>query len=459
MTDTPNKLIFFILCVLLLVNSILYIILQPDLNNPNEINEGVDDNKNLTDEENLLIASKSILKFTINIFSGVFIDYVGYDISIFIGVFIIFGSTTTFSLSKSTFGQPYIFLLVIQCLQGFCSAFADTGSLALIANQCRENKSRLNAFGCLLIIISFGRLIAEPLHEFLSGYINERDSFFLIAFTGLLMAIFLLFVKRLNFSKRQQVQVKSKTKVTAIWTLLADPYIIVCAGALFTSNISLAFLEPTIFTWFEDSNSTYYKTSYNNESIELDMMWLPGFVATLFGVFLSVWFCRLYTRQVYIMASIGLFLQGLFCFILPFSKDFAILVIFGIFFGKAILDTSLLPLLSLIVDTKYTSFYGTIYSIANISYSIAYIIGPFLAVRITHAFSFDVLTKIISSITLLYVPVMYFIRSFYQINSNGNSQQTSLLYDNLTPATSSLDMNQYRIYKKKRNMKEVLTYI
>jgi DHA1 family vesicular acetylcholine transporter-like MFS transporter 3 len=457
MSDTPKQLIFFILCVLLLSNSILYIIIQPDLNDTNENDDTVEYYQNLTDEENLLISSTAIVKLTVNMFSGVFIDYVGYDISIFIGVVFIFGSSTAFALTKGMFGQSYLFVLIIGCLQGFGSAFADTGSFAMIADEFKENKSRLSKFGSILIVISFGRIIAEPLAEILFEYIKERDSILLIGFVGLLTGIFLISVKRLHLINRQKI--KPKLKVTPIWRLLADPYIIVCAGALLISNISLAFLEPTLTTWINNSNITYYNNSYINESKEFYMIWLPGFLATLIGVFLTMWLCRLYSRQVYIIASIGLFLQGLSCFFLFFAKNFVILVasIFGIFFGKAILDTSILPLLSLIVDTRHTPFYGTVYAIANISYSIAYIVGPFIAVRITQLLSFGTLIKIISSITILYLPVIYLIRSFYEINLNENDQQVSLLYDNLTVSTSSLP--QYKIYKKKRDTKEVLAYI
>ena len=48
-------------------------------------------------------------------------------------------------------------------------------------------------------------------------------------------------------------------------------------------------------------------------------------------------------------------------------------------FGIALVDTALLPTLGYIVDTRYTSVYGSVYAIADISYSFAYALGPVVA--------------------------------------------------------------------------------
>ena len=48
-------------------------------------------------------------------------------------------------------------------------------------------------------------------------------------------------------------------------------------------------------------------------------------------------------------------------------------------FGIALVDTALLPTLGFIVDTRYTSVYGSVYAIADISYSLAYSLGPIVA--------------------------------------------------------------------------------
>lgn len=47
----------------------------------------------------------------------------------------------------------------------------------------------------------------------------------------------------------------------------------------------------------------------------------------------------------------------------------ACIIFAGICFGIALIDTALLPTLGYLVDSRYVSVYGSIYAIADISYS------------------------------------------------------------------------------------------
>ena len=84
-----------------------------------------------------LFASKAMVQLLVNPFSGHFIDRVGYDIPMCIGLFIIFLSTLTFSFSNS-----YVFLFLARSMQGVGSAFADTAGLAMIADRFTEEGER-----------------------------------------------------------------------------------------------------------------------------------------------------------------------------------------------------------------------------------------------------------------------------------------------------------------------------
>ena len=57
-------------------------------------------------------------------------------------------------------------------------------------------------------------------------------------------------------------------------------------------------------------------------------------------------------------------------------------------FGIALVDTALLPTLGYIVDTRYTSVYGSVYAIADISYSLAYSLGPIVAGKIVSEYGY-----------------------------------------------------------------------
>jgi DHA1 family vesicular acetylcholine transporter-like MFS transporter 3 len=351
-----------------------------------------------------LFASKAMVQLLINPFSGAFIDRIGYDIPMCIGLSIIFVSTITFA-----FGNSYAFLFVARGLQGVGSAFADTSGLAMIADRYTEEKERSTALGIALAFISFGSLVAPPFGGILYEHLGKRVPFLSLALLALVDGLLLFFVMRPHrIAMTLQQDNTHKPKGTPIWRLFMDPYIAICSGALVMANVSLAFLEPTISIWMR-------KTMNASES-EMGYIWLPGFIPHVAGVYFTVWFGRRYPQYQWLLAAIGLSLEGLSCFLIPFCKSFGVLMIpiSGICFGIALVDTALLPLLGYLVDVRHTSVYGSIYAIADISYSLAYAFGPIMAGGITAKFSFTALNIGICFSNLLYAPVLYLLRSFYQ---------------------------------------------
>lgn len=186
-----------------------------------------------------------------------------------------------------------------------------------------------------------------------------------------------------------------------------DPYIAVCSGALMMSNVALAFLEPTISLWMEDNLTT--------ENWKIGMIWLPAFFPHVFGVIITVKMARKYPQYQWLMAAGGLALEGLCCFIIPFASSYKVLMIpiCGICFGIALIDTALLPTLGYLVDVRYVSIYGSIYAIADISYSVAYAIGPIIAGQVVEAIGFTALNFGIAFANLLYAPVLGYLKHIY----------------------------------------------
>ena len=44
-------------------------------------------------------------------------------------------------------------------------------------------------------------------------------------------------------------------------------------------------------------------------------------------------------------------------------------------FGIALVDSSIFPMMAVLVDTRHNSIYGSVYAIADLSFCLAYIIG------------------------------------------------------------------------------------
>ena len=82
-------------------------------------------------------------------------------------------------------------------------------------------------------------------------------------------------------------------------------------------------------------------------------------------------------------------------------------------FGIALVDTALLPTLAFIVDTRHASVYGSVYAIADISYSFAYALGPIVAGNIVENFGFITLNLGMGAVSILYVPMLILLRGVY----------------------------------------------
>ncbi|KAK7481026.1 hypothetical protein BaRGS_00027745 [Batillaria attramentaria] len=228
---------------------------------------------------------------------------------------------------------------------------------------------------------------------------------------------------------------EDRPKGTPIYRLLLDPYIAVCAGALAMSNVSLAFLEPTISLWMKDT--------MNSDEWEIGFVWLPAFIPHIFGVFLTVKLARNYPQYQWLMAAIGLAVEGVFCFFMPFAKAYFVLIfpIMGICFGIALVDTALLPTLGYLVDLRYVSVYGSVYAIADISYSLAYAFGPIVAGSVVHAIGFLWLNVLIFVTNVGYAPILLMLRKIHKYKRFDEEEE-----DVLVSPSGSFHHPDYKTY-------------
>ena len=408
-----RKLILVIVCIALLLDNMLYMVIVPIIPDylkyigafddvPTDNATGLPAHHHGQDSATgILFASKAIVQLMVNPFSGALIDKIGYDVPMMIGLTIMFLSTAVFAC-----GRSYSVLFFARSLQGVGSAFADTSGLAMIADRFTEENERSKALGIALAFISFGCLVAPPFGGALYQFAGKEMPFLILAFVSLLDGLMLLLVmKPVKESIKEHSREQPPT--VPIWRLFMDPYIAVCAGALMMSNVALAFLEPTISLWMEDH--------ITRDNWKMGMIWLPAFFPHVFGVAITVKMAKQYPQHQWLMAAGGLALEGLCCFIIPFSTSYKFLMIpiCGICFGIALIDTALLPTLGYLVDVRYVSVYGSIYAIADISYSLAYAVGPIIAGGLVEAIGFTALNVLIAISNLAYAPVLMYLRNIY----------------------------------------------
>jgi len=354
----------------------------------------------------MLFASKAAVQIFINPISGHIIDKIGYDLPMMFGITVMFFSTLMFAC-----GSSYGVLFFARSLQGVGSAFADTGGLSMIADRYTEEEERTKALGIALAFISFGCLVAPPFGGILYEFFGKAVPFVILAGVCLIDGFLLILIMR-PMKHKEKEDGKEKPVSTPIWKLLIDPHIACCAGALVVANICLAFLEPTISKWMHETMDA--------EEWQQGMIWLPAFIPHVLGVVVTVKCAKSYPQYQWALALIGLTLEGVACFFIPFSGNFFVLMlpICVICFGIALIDTALLPMLGQIVDKKYTAVYGSVYAIADISYCAAYAFGPVVAGHIVENWGFTTLNIIVGIISLIYAPIIFYLKDFSKCDSS-----------------------------------------
>jgi DHA1 family vesicular acetylcholine transporter-like MFS transporter 3 len=437
-----RRLVLIIVCIALLLDNMLYMVIVPIIplyldkyfDNDDEIGRSSIKNDsvlyNYTDSYNVtlanittttlptttkkplayaegggaigvLFASKAIVQFFINPFTGALIDRIGYDRPLMIGLSVMFFSTIAFA-----FGESYAVLFVARSLQGVGSAFADTSGLAMIADRFRDDSERTKALGIAQAFISFGCLVAPPFGGVLFEFAGKVVPFIFLSCLCLIDGILLLFVMK-PMRKEREISQEDGLKGTPIYRLLIDPYIAVAAGALAMSNVSLAFLEPTIALWMQGTMDA--------AEWEIGFVWLPAFLPYIGGVYLTVKLAKNYPKYQWLISCVGLVVEGTCCLFIPFCKQFFVVLfpIMGLCLGVALVDTAILPTLGYLVDLRYVSIYGSVYAIADISYSVAYALGPVMAGQIVQSIGFLWLNVAIFLSNVLYAPMLLCLRTIY----------------------------------------------
>nr|QQY02526.1 vesicular acetylcholine transporter [Cryptocotyle lingua] len=375
-----------------------------------------------------LFAFKAIIQLLCNPISGTVIDRIGYDLPMMFGLCVIFVSTSMFA-----FGSSFGVLFLARGLQGAGSAFADTAGLAMIADRYTIEAERTQALGIALAFISFGSLVAPPFGGILYQFFGKELPFISLAFVALFDGFLLMIIMQPVRIERTVLRAEGNLpRGTPIHRLLLDPYIAICAGCLTIANVSLAFLEPTISTWMS--------ATMNATNAQEGLVWLPAFLPHLAGVITTVKLAAKYPKYQWLMAAVGLAIEGVSCFFIPFCTNFVTLMIpiSVLCYGIALVDTAILPTMGFLVDTRHVSVYGSVYAIADLSYSIAYALGPIVAGELVQAIKFMGLNIVMTLVTLIYVPVLYMLRGCYL-----ESEITAASRELRRRSTFSADAKQY----------------
>ena len=179
------------------------------------------------------------------------------------------------------------------------------------------------------------------------------------------------------------------------------------------------------------------------------MTWFPAFFPHVLGVYLTVKLAAKYPHLQWFYGAIGMVVIGASSCTVPACKNFGQLMVplCGICFGIALVDTALLPSLAFLVDVRHVSVYGSVYAIADISYCVAYALGPVAAGQIVHDLGFVQLNLGMGLVNVLYAPALLLLRNASRMKPS-HSERDNLLDEAPQGLYDTIRMEERRGRKK-----------
>ncbi|XP_032869603.1 synaptic vesicular amine transporter-like [Amblyraja radiata] len=353
-------------------------------------------NDSFLDEENvrfgLLLASKAIVQLVVNPFVGVLTNRIGYSIPMFTGLLIIFVSTIMYAFSNT-----YIQLFVARSLQGVGSSCSSVAGLGMLASNYTDDDERGKAIGIALGGVALGVLIGAPFGSVMYEFAGKSSPFLTLAGLTLLNGGLQLWILQ------PTMPTPESQKGSSLFTLLRDPYILIATGSLIFANMAVAMLEQGLPLWM-------MKTMCSPK-LQLGLAFLPSAIAyllgtNLFGVLankMGRWLCSL----------IGMVVLGISIILVPFATSIFVLIAPGFGAGLAIgmIDASMVPTMSHLVDIRHVSVYGSVFAIADVALCMGFAIGPSLGGAIVKTIGFQWVMFIIGAINICYSPLCFILRN------------------------------------------------
>lgn len=241
-----------------------------------------------------------------------------------------------------------------------------------------------------------GVLIGPPFGSLMLQFVGKTSPFVVLAILALFDGMLQLLILQPGVHRRPE-------EAPSLKALIQDPYIIICAGAITVANTGIAMLEPSLPIHMMDT--------MHAQEWQLGAIFLPASVCYLVGTNL---FGPLGHRVGRWLASlIGLIIIGI-CLIgvsLATTINHLILPNAGLGFAIGMVDSSMMPQLGYLVDIRHSAVYGTVYAIGDVAFCMGFAVGPALSGTLVKSIGFNWMLLGIALITLLYAPLMYYVRN------------------------------------------------
>lgn len=341
-----------------------------------------------------ILSSKAFVQLMFNPFVSLLINRFGYELSLILGVLVLFTSTLLY-----LFGDSFLMLLLPRALQGIGSALINVAGMAMMANMFREEEMRLATIGFCLGGMATGVLVGYPLGGLIYHFLGKSALFYFLLFAISMV----LFAQLMTFNWSPINAPACYDKKT--FSMITNTNVILAIVIISISTVTMSLLESFLPLWLIQA--------IHPRKWELGIVFVPDSIGYLIGTNLfNLFYISL--RYRWFLITIALWIIGISALMVPLVPNMLYLIMphFGIGFGIGTIDSALLPLLAELVDEHFAAQYGYVYAAAQTAASAAYAFGPLLggALLKHHYLSFESLMHLVGGANLMLCVLSFYLK-------------------------------------------------
>ncbi|XP_064484218.1 synaptic vesicular amine transporter-like [Ornithodoros turicata] len=339
----------------------------------------------------IMLASKAFVQLLSNSLVGSCTNRVGYKSLLLVGNIVILASSFLFAT-----GETFVLLFAARAIQGVGSSCVTIAGLGAVASRYPDDAKRSKVIGFTLGGAAVGVLAGYPFGGILYDFMGKATPF-----TILTIVTFLLCILSGIIAWPRDEEMSCPGAVSVI-TLLRDTYVLTIAGAICLTTSAMAILEPCLPIWLMDAISP--------SRWELGTVFIPDSLGYLIG---TSFFGKVAVRNGrWGTAMSSMLLVGASAILIPVATSVLHLVgpHFGLGLGIGIVDAALMPLLALLVDSRHSTSYGTVFAIAETAVSLAYCLGPAVAGYLVKQVGFPWVMRTVGILNIVSCPLCLLLR-------------------------------------------------
>jgi DHA1 family solute carrier family 18 vesicular amine transporter 1/2 len=361
-----------------------------------------------------LLSAKSFFQLLAGVAVGPITDRIGFNVPMVSGFVLLTSSTIFFAfapdIGQGSLSGTYAALVVGRSIEGIGCSLVTIAGMAMVADRYPDQQERGAIMGKVLGGVAIGVLIGYPFGGAFSavpGGIQKgwKYPFLIIAAVGFLDLGLQLLILGSTVSKK----LKEK-KPSSMCRLIRDPYVIVALVLLFVSQLPISMMEPVVPAWMMS-----HFTEPKPEAWQIGLVFLAS---TLGYAIMTPLIGYVAPSQKWIATLLGMLVLTIGTVVLPLTKlldglnlYFILLPMTLIGIGIGMMESALYPTMSMLVDLRHSSVYGSIYALTDMAVNISFIAGPITSSLINQLLGFSETMWLLGGLCVMVAPFVICIKS------------------------------------------------